>query len=341
MKTPTWSMTAESATVVIDGKTYTVKKGDPNFVPTRQAILDERWGDITSLLSKGLGVEKWAKGFFKFKDQALFYKEDKIDSRLNTRIIETCAQGGDPSHLLKFWELLQNNPSYRSVDQLYNFMTNEGIAIDQDGFILTYKAVSSEFLDFHTKTVSNKVGTVNEMPRNKISDDYDVPCHTGFHVGGLSYANSFGDAGRKIIICKVNPADVVCVSKQDARKMRVCKYTVIGLHGGEMLPSTTYDTTLDLGEDEEKTSGSVKIELGPGWESLAKTGSVEPQSEVVVRDPVWKGFDDLSAGLLAEKNVDDLRKYAGQRLKIVGASRLRKEALLERIFEETINRPQN
>jgi len=326
MSIPSYNITRESVTAVINGKIYTVKAGDKNFEKAKKAVLEERWDDLPPLVSKGLGVERWAKGAFSFRDNAILFKGEEIDPRLNKRIISMSENGEDPSFLMKFWENLQKNPSWRSVQQLYPFLENEGIAIDQDGMILSYKAVKPDYTDYHTGTFDNHPGKMNEMPRNKVSDEYEVACHTGFHTGSLSYAMNFGDSSRRVIITRTHPADVVCVSKDGgAHKIRVCKYHVVGNHG-EKLPDTSFNTKKDLDQEED-------ISLGSGWDNLKKEGASDSDSEVVVHKPVWAGFDDLSDDEISQKNIEVLRKYAGQKLRIVNSGKMKKADLLKKIFE--------
>ena len=83
----------------------------------------------------------------------------------------------------------------------------------------------------------------SQMPRNKISDDPRVACHEGLHCGNLAYVRDFGgtDGGKRIVIVRVDPADVVCVPYDSSmHKVRVCKYTVVGNYSGQPLPSTTF-----------------------------------------------------------------------------------------------------
>jgi len=316
-----YTMTKESLVIVIKGKTHTLNKNSLNFDKARKAAFEERWDDISDLISVGKGIEQWANGHFSYKDSKIFFRGDLIPSDLTERIIGTASEGHNPTFLMKFWEKLQENPSNRSVTQLYPFLAHKGIPIDEDGDILAYKAIRADYTDCYSGTVVNKPGTVNKMPRNKISDDPNKGCHFGFHVGALKYAKSFGGPESRVVICKVNPAHVVCVPYDSShQKMRICEYKVIG-HYGSRLPNTVHV------EDVE----SIPLE---------KVETVEVESIIQVPDSPasnhpWDEFDKMDSIELVKQHIGPLRKYARHRLQIIGASKIPggKVTLVERIME--------
>lgn len=320
MATPKFTMTQDSITVVIAGDTHSIKKGDPDFDAVRKAVYDEDWDAIPPLCSKGRLVEGWLSSLgegYTLRDNVVWFHDEQLPPRLNDRIIKMAQKGESPQSLANFWRLLQGNPSNRSVNQLYSFLEHNHIPIDEDGYILAYKAVSPDFKDLHSGTVDNSVGQEPSMPRNRISDDPRNACDVGFHVGALSYVQSYGRSNGKIVICRVHPADVVSVPyDHDATKMRVCRYKVIGLYAVE-LPDTTYseDWEDDEWDEDEETEDTVDPD--------------EEEEEVVH----WLNFNDLSLEDLENQSLSDLRKYARHVLNIIGASKIPggKAALLDRI----------
>jgi hypothetical protein len=270
-----YTITNDTVSVVVEGETLTVRRGADNFEAARKAVLSEDWSDIKSILSPGLRIEKWLKGRFAFVGGYITYMGERIDERLNKRLIAMAESGASPEAWLKFWGKLQDNPSMRSVSQLPSFLENKGIPIDDTGCILAYKAVRSNYLDFHSGTVLNSVGSKHSMPRNKISDDPNHACHEGFHVGALEYARSFGDPNRRILICRVDPADVVCIPyDSSSQKMRTCKYEVLSEPETVAHMSDTYEPS--------------------------KVGTVQPNEGSVQDDDL---DDDLDADL--DDDLDD------------------------------------
>lgn len=299
MNTPIYTITNESIIVVVDGTTYTVTKGAENFQKLRSAIAADDWSAALKCLSLSRAINEWGKGKFAVIDGVAMLNGNPLPNELNTRILAMVENGEDPEYLFKFWEKLQKNHSRRSVEQLWSFLEHAGIPITKDGMILAYKSVRSDFKDHHTGTIDNSVGQRPKMRRNEISDDPGHACHRGLHVGALEYASTFGGRDSIIVICEVDPANVVCVPyDHSSQKMRVCEYRVAGVYS-ERLSSTTYEETLPV--DEEDTHSS---------------------------------FDKLSWDELIEQSMDELRKYASRTLKIVGASRLPggKDALIDKII---------
>jgi len=238
MNAPAYTLTNESVTIIWEGKPHTVQKGAPQFQSLRFAILNEKWEDIPKHLTVAKSLSEWAKGKFTVNGEVISYDGDRLPQDINNRILQMAGKGEDPTPVFLFWERLQKNPSSRSVKQLWPFLEHRGIPLTTDGCFLAYKGVKDDYKDQYSGTVDNKPGVINEMPRNKISDDPNEACHFGYHVGDLSYAKSFAP---KVIVCKVDPADVVCVPYDESqRKMRVCKYEVIGNHNGCHLPDTIY-----------------------------------------------------------------------------------------------------
>lgn len=234
-----FTLTNESITVVFEGKPHVVQKGSPQFNALRKAIIAENWKAVPKNLTVAKSIKDWAKGKFTLKGDNFYFEGNVLPNNINSRIIQMATKGEDPTPLFKFWERLQKNPSMRSVEQLWPFLEHKGIPITKDGTFLAYKGVKDNFKDAHTGTVDNKPGTVNEMPRNQISDDPNHACHEGFHVGALRYAQSFS---QRVVVCEVDPENVVCVPYDSSQeKMRVCKYLVRGNHNGELLPSTTFN----------------------------------------------------------------------------------------------------
>ncbi len=289
-----YTATNDSVTVIWQGKPVTVKRGAANFEGLRRAVLEEDWTEVPHHLRSDSSIERWAKGKFKVVDGRVSFNGKDLPVDLNKRLVEMAVNGEDPTPLMKFWERLQNNPSYRSVEQLWNFLNNMGIPFTPDGHFLAYKAVREDFKDCHSGTIDNSVGNVVSMPRNEISDDPNHACHAGLHVGALEYTGSFGP--RQLIV-KVDPADVVCVPNDHSyQKMRVCRYEVIGLHGEGHLPNTTID------EDD--------------------LGSIRTRDVKGKRSKEFQRLDALDESLLMQESYDDLRNYLSKGLGVIGASRI-------------------
>jgi hypothetical protein len=340
-----FAVTGDSATVALKGAVHVIRRGSPNFLALRMALLEERWADVEGHLRMDTHIKQWAKGHFSIVDNNVCYDNVPISGDVSARIMEMASKNEDVNPLLKFWDRLKANPSHRSVTQLWTFLKNAGIPITQDGHFLAYKAVRTNFKDVHSGKFDNTPGNVIKMPRNEISDDPNLACHVGLHVGALEYASTFGGSDSRIVICKVDPADVVCVPFDASfMKMRVCKYEVIGHHNGYHMSSTTvddedmpdwerddYDDYDDYDEYCDNCSDYVNDKQsttppGGGYGAPLKKSDIGDLSH---------DFDHMTYAELYQVSLDDLRKYARRHLNIVGASRLHggKSALIDLIMK--------
>lgn len=354
MKIP-YTLTSEAVTLVVDGKPMTFQKGTPNFEGIRKAVFNEDWEAIPKFLTTGSSIEQWAKGEFTVQGEVISYKGSALPDSLSKRIVAMAGGGEDPTPLFKFWERLQKNPSWRSVGQLWGFLEHRGIPLTEDGCFLAYKSVTGDFKDCHTRTINNNIGTKHVMERNLVSDDPDTACHYGFHVGALEYARSFGGVGSNIIICKVDPADVVCVPKDSSQqKMRVCAYEVVGHHAGGYMPSTVLkedfrdEQGYRFDEGDEDASG-LEEEPEEDEEDLDEDGEDE-DGEECPRPPkkerklkasapapdasLFMEMDKEDGISLMKRDIATLRRYAALHMKIVGASKIigGKPALMNQIL---------
>lgn len=324
-----YTLTNESVTVIVSGKTHTVRKGAPNFQLLRSAILAEDWSGVSAHLTPAKSIKTYIKGKFAEDGDRLMYDGADLPSSLIERIKSMAAAGEDPTPLFKFWERLQKNPSYRSVRQLWGFLANESIPLTPDGCFLAYKSVRQDYKDHHSGTFENRPKAVLEMPRNQISDDPQVACHDGFHIGSLSYAKGFGSSPRRIMICKVMPENVVCVPHDSGQgKMRVCRYDVVGEYNGDALPSTTYADDPTAAEqvdalEPEETTYVVTDEAGNKNKVTApKVGAAKITQRKVSVPKEYQKLAEMDMFELMEQPIDVLRGYAGKGLSIVGASKI-------------------
>lgn len=328
-----YTSTAESLVVIFNGKTYTVKEGSPNFNNLRKALKDQNWDIVPDYLTVTGSITMWSNDKFKITEQGdVTFEGEAVPRDFGIRIKAMATAGEDPTPLFRFYERLRRNPSKRSVDQLWPFLSKVGIPITKDGCFLAYKGVDFSFMDKHTGTISNKPGTTVKLPRNSISDDPREACHFGLHVGAKSYASNFGDT---VVVCKVDPEHVVCVPYDHSReKMRTCEYKVIGVDGQE-LPSTVFDEDEDKHEKEVETPVAVKVEK---VKSKGKEGEDRPSATVITKAKSaghnFDGFAKLDSKGLMEKSIEELRKYATHELEMVGASKIPggKVALIKKII---------
>lgn len=220
-------ITGNAVVVVINNKQHTLSKGNIGFDALIDAIKEGRWADVQSLATPVTAVRKFSNGLVDVVDGQVTYDGEAIHSVLAQKIADMFEQGFDIRPLTNFMKNLFSNPSKRAVDELYGFLEAGNMPITADGHFLAYKKVREDYKDVYTGTFDNSVGQVVSMIRNKVDENKDNTCSPGLHFCSFEYLKSF--SGSRIMILKINPADVVSIpSDHFQQKGRTCRYEVIG-----------------------------------------------------------------------------------------------------------------
>lgn len=246
----TFLVTNNSITLHYDGKTKTVTQGDDRFEKVLTLIRENKLDEIPEVVE----TERYfARQGLELKDGLLHVEGEAMPHELSGRILSYKEHNLPFDSLLKFWDLLKQNPSFNSRKQLFKFLENKGHSITPDGHFVGYRGVTEDFKDRHTKQFDNKPGSILEMPRDQVDDNPNNTCSFGFHVGGYDYAKDFAGGG-KLVLVKVNPKDVVAVpTDYNGQKMRVCRFEVLE-EVKDVLTSPVYDDSSD--DDSEGTNFS-------------------------------------------------------------------------------------
>jgi hypothetical protein len=241
--------TKDSITMYVNGKTFAIGLSHPNFESIKNLLLaDADWSEISPLVEFEKNYTFSAEGVeVKYDDKSgLVLVLDgmelgEIDNVLKKRLIEMAkALHEDKDDGLKnsatmfarFIRKLYNNPSRRSVLQLFGFLEFNDLPLTADGNFLAYKKIGYDYKDIYSHTFDNSVGKTAKMIRNQVDDDPSRTCSKGLHVCSFDYLGSFGscrDTLDRIVVCEVDPANVVSIpTDYNNAKMRVCEYTVVG-----------------------------------------------------------------------------------------------------------------
>jgi hypothetical protein len=182
-------------------------------------------------------VEGFTKGKFKVDvvKGSIMYTPDvgvpfEVSGKLSKRIIDTIKNDGveGAEALFNFLDKLMLNPSNRSVNELYGFLTHNDIEIASNGNFYAWKVVRDTYFDVHSNTMDNSVGNEVRVARNQVNENSDVTCSYGLHVCAKSYIKHFSSNGNRVVKVEVHPQDVVAVPKDYGdSKMRCAGYVVL------------------------------------------------------------------------------------------------------------------
>lgn len=244
-------------TLILKNKSYQVLPDHVNYKMIMENLPTASEDDLLDLVDVETALQIFSNGNVEVKDGKVMYQNEEVHGSISQRILEFMKNGLPFEPLVKFLENLMQNPSMQSQRELYDFLQHENLPITEDGHFLAYKAVKSDFKDKYRGVFDNSVGQICEMPRAKVNDNRSVGCSQGLHAGALNYVAHYGsvESGDKIVIVKINPADVVSVpSDSNCEKLRTCRYEVVGLYEGELsrpLYAANYSYESDYNDDYE------------------------------------------------------------------------------------------
>jgi hypothetical protein len=244
-------------TVVYNNKMYQFNPSHPAYNELVEMVKNDEGDKLVKTLDIATVITEWSDGDFYVKSGVLFYKEEQVNRVIADRILEMIKEGFDHKPMLRFLERLYKNPSFRAINELYSFLQHKFLPITPDGYFLAYKAVRSDFMDKYSGTIRNQVGDKPSVARHRVDDNCGVGCSYGLHVGSIEYVKSYMSTGDTVVICKVDPSDVVSVPLDcSQQKVRCCQYEVVGIYEGELTKAVVSDYN-----DEEEYDDEYEYDL--------------------------------------------------------------------------------
>jgi hypothetical protein len=272
MKTNTkkvaYIMGRDSIILIVDGKRTAIPSSDLRYEEAREAVLHNDTEKLSNLGTVAKTVQRVLGGMsnLEITPNGVLWRGKPVHGIVVDKIVSMTKagyKGGD--RLVKFLANLMDNPSSQSVDELYQFLSYKELPIDEDGFVVCYKAVNGDFWSVSGNTTTrvlkgkvdasgrvwNGIGEEIEVERNSVDDNRNNHCSFGLHVGSYSYAKGFLPSGGRLILVRFNPRDAVSVPTDcQGQKLRVCRYWVVGEAENELDGRTGYDTRQPDKEDE-------------------------------------------------------------------------------------------
>ncbi len=261
-----------------------------------QAMKENRLDEIPNLVSVAKRIENQSHGKFVVQDGQILIDGVPAPTVLGNKILRFSNDGLPYEPLVKFAANLQRNPSYRAVNELFQFLEKNDHPITENGNFIAYKRVRGDLTDIRTGTFDNTPGNVVQMERNQVNEDSSQTCSAGLHVANWNYAHtqfaSHDPETDIMLLVEVNPADVVSIPVDyNQSKMRVSKYKVLGAVNEELSSDTSLRVTgssegwageeVDE-EEEEYTCGSCGAPLETNDDLCCDCESVREDEETDV-----------------------------------------------------------
>ena len=227
--------------IAVDEKIFTIKN-DSKFYKDNESLIQNLVNRSNYFMTKDelskislSTVEESVANLVKdktieIKKGKAFYKGFEISRDLFDLISVALKKDPYNSNILKFAELMIQNPDKDVIRQLYPFLAHNDITICQNGYVLAYKSIQRDMKDHHTGKIDNSVGKYVTMKREDVDSDPTRTCSHGLHVGSLKYINHMYNSG-VVVKCIVHPKDFVSIpTDYSGAKARVCRYKVTGIH---------------------------------------------------------------------------------------------------------------
>ena len=227
---------------IVDGTTYAFSKSHPSYDKLLMYLNSKNVEYFEAEFNVAQNIANYCDGYVQIENGQFLWNDVEMPQLFTDRILQMKKEGVGFEPMLNFLDNMAQNPSDQSILELFDFMQNKDLPITADGHFLAYKAVSSNNKDLFTGTIDNNIGDAPEVPRESVDANRSQHCSNGLHVGAIDYVTSYGGVdldnpspntddeggGNKIMICKVNPRDVVSVPN-DVRfqKLRCCRYEVV------------------------------------------------------------------------------------------------------------------
>ena len=280
-------MSKDAITVMVNGTANTVREGQINFLALRDAIRNKDWDAVPDLVSPARAVEKFAAGRVSVQNGEVLLDGEVVHNAVTGRILDMVSEGFDADPLMRFLERLMQNPSRTAVNELYLWLEGTRLPITEDGCFMAYKKVRDDYRDFYTGEVLNKPAelmtdadleyikqvrgnvtvtvensvTTLSMPRNKVDDDRNRTCSYGLHFCSLSYLPEYHGGQGRVLLVKIDPADVVSIpSDYDNAKGRAMRYEIMGEHVKDER-TEAYSTSVATASGEARVSARKQTDI--------------------------------------------------------------------------------
>lgn len=220
----------KGVTIVLNGKTpLTAKESHPNFKKIVQAIKDKNVDAIPGLVNivSDIATKSQGKLIADVGRGSFIFNGVRVHDYVTDHIKRSYMEGFDVAPMLAFLENCLLNPNPDAVSDLYKFLEAGFLPVTEDGHFIAYKKVRQDYKSVHDGRTDNSIGSKPSLPRAQCNSNRNETCSTGLHFCSQKYLGNFG--GDRIVIVKVNPADVTAIpSDYNDTKGRACTYEIIG-----------------------------------------------------------------------------------------------------------------
>lgn len=280
--------------VFVNGQPRSVISTAPNYNAVVTALKSGDDAEIIKLLDVRQYVVQYSYGKFQIlDDDSMMYDGKKLEEGITKRVVALYKDGLPIDPVLNFLEKLDSNPSPTSKEEVYLFLNHNELPITEDGDFLAYKMIRADYKDCHSGTMDNSVGATVKMARDHVQSSRNVTCSSGLHFCSLHYVENGPMSGKRLVVLKINPANVVSIPYDyNNAKGRACEYLVLSeIERDETLPAYHTGTAKPAQYAEPEVDSTPVAALSPKTVSKSTAqGSLSDKDVKGVYNMIKNGF---------------------------------------------------
>lgn len=157
-------------------------------------------------------------------------KEVPIPNSIRNKLLEMRMERADIRPVYRFLCKAEQNPHKDIFEELFDFLEAGDIALTEDGDILAYKRVTSDYKDIYTNKIDHSPDTPVELPDGVVLDtNRNRTCSSGLHFAAWSYLDHYANSrSSRTVIVRVNPKDIGAIPTDYSNaKGRALRYHVL------------------------------------------------------------------------------------------------------------------
>ncbi len=229
-----YRISSKSITLLLDDKPHIIPSSHPNFERLKDVLQHERHSRniIRLLVDIPATVERASGGKVKVFDGEVQVDGQPCHNYLAERILQNMKQKLPIQPMVNFLNKLMSNPNEEVREDLWAWLESGDMPVTEDGCFIAYKYVQNDYYSrYHgyQGKVYHGVGQEVSMPRRQCDESRDHTCSSGLHFCGYEYLQVGYMGNDRVVIVRVDPADVVAIpTDYNNQKGRCCRYKVVG-----------------------------------------------------------------------------------------------------------------
>lgn len=290
--------TQKGLSLVLRNKQYTVASDAKDFQHILGLVMNGANEELVEqelrLMERKVQAATKLSPNLEYKGGTVFYKNVALHNYAIDKLLAFLDQQLPIAPIVNFIERVMKNPSFRVVQNLYAFLEHGGIPLTNEGKFVAYKAIRPDWTDIYTGKIDNSIGAVVEVPRNNVDEDPDRTCSYGLHVCSFDYLPHFAHRNGHVVLCEVDPADVVAIpADYNNTKMRCCKYKVIGEVSDYYTKNEDVLRTTNVWDTPRKGDYTVRV-TDNGLLCQVRNFETLEEAENWAEDLIEDGFDEAN-----------------------------------------------